>query len=109
VDLQRAFDSHLSNDAVVEFLGGRPRDVPDHYHEADPAQLPIAQARQILILGSADDVVPPAFSRDYLEKKKKSKEDVALVEIAKADHFDVIDPRSAAWPRVEVSVLELLG
>jgi len=108
VDLQRAFDLHLSNDAVVEFLGGKPADVADHYHEADPTNLPIPQARQTLIHGSADDVVPPAFSRDYVEKKKKRKEDAALMEIPEADHFAMIDTRSAAWPQIEARVLELL-
>jgi acetyl esterase/lipase len=29
VDLQRAYELHLSNDAVVEFLGGTPPEVPD--------------------------------------------------------------------------------
>jgi len=109
VNLQRAFELHLSNDAVVEFLGGKPEEVPDHYHEADPAQLRIAQARQILVHGTADDVVPPDFTRDYVEKKKKAQEDAVLVEISKADHLDLIDPRSAAWPHIEAAVLELLG
>jgi acetyl esterase/lipase len=109
VDLQRAFDLHLSHDAVVEFLGGKPADVPDHYHEADPGQLPIPQARQILIHGSADDTIPPAFSRDYVEKKKKAREDAVLVEISRADHFDLIDPRSPAWPQVEARALEFLS
>src|SRR4051812_8795708 len=36
VDLQRAYTLHLSNDAVVEFLGGTPQQVPEHYHEASP-------------------------------------------------------------------------
>ena len=35
VDLQQAWDLHLSNNAVVEFLGGTPKEVPEHYHEAD--------------------------------------------------------------------------
>ena len=109
VDLQRASDLHLSNDAVVEFLGGKPSEVADHYEEADPMRLEIAQCRQILILGSADADVPPDFSRDYVSKKRKEKENVELVEIAKADHFDLIDPRSAAWLRVETKVLELLS
>lgn len=108
VDLQRAFELHLSSDAVVDFLGGTPRDVPDHYREADPMELAIPQARQTVIHGLHDDVVPPNFSRDYVAGKKKAKEDVTLVEIATADHFDLIDPRSAAWPKVEGSVLELL-
>jgi pimeloyl-ACP methyl ester carboxylesterase len=108
VDLQRAFELHLSANAAVEFLGGTPRDVPDHYREADPIELAIPQARQLVMHGLRDDVVPPNFSRDYVAGKKKAKEDVTLVEIATADHFDLIDPRSAAWPKVEASVLELL-
>ena len=43
VDLQRAYQLHLSNDAVVEFLRGTPSEVPDHYREADPMQLSIPQ------------------------------------------------------------------
>jgi acetyl esterase/lipase len=109
VDLARAFDLHLSSDAVVEFLGGKPTDVPDHYHEADPMGLPIAHATQILLHGANDDVVPPNFSRDYVERKKKAREDVRLVEIPKADHFDLIDPRSGAWTEVEATVLSSLG
>ena len=111
VDLQQAYQLHLSHDAVVEFLGGKPADVPDHYREADPMQLSILQARQWLIHGSTDDTVPPAFSRDYVDLKKKrsgkEKEDVHLLEIRGADHFDLIDPKSAAWPQVEQIALEL--
>src|SRR6266571_609201 len=68
VDLQAAWDEHLSNDAVVEFLGGKPKDVPEHYHEADPMQLSI-RATQWLIHGAADDTAPPPFSRHYAEEK----------------------------------------
>src|SRR6266404_1331099 len=58
VDLQRAYGLHLSNDAVVEFLGGTPAEVGDHYKEADPMKVAIA-ARQWLVHGAVDDVVPP--------------------------------------------------
>ena len=100
VDLQRAYTLHLSNDAVVEFLGGTPAEVADHYREADPMKLTI-EARQWLVHGAVDDVVPPAFSRDYVSAKQKMKEDARLVEIAGAGHFDVVDPRSGAWKDVE--------
>jgi acetyl esterase/lipase len=109
VDLQRAFDLHLSTDAVVEFLGGKPTDVPDHYHEADPMRLTISQAKQILLHGANDDVVPPDFSSRYVEEKKKTRENVTLVEISKADHFDLIDPRSTAWLKVEGGIRMSLG
>lgn len=111
VDLQRAYQLHLSHDAVVEYLRGTPAEVPDHYREADPMQLSIAHARQRLIHGSADDTVPPAFSRDYVAFKRKrtgnEKEDTRLLEIAEADHFDLIDPRSKAWAEVEQTVLAM--
>lgn len=112
VDLQRTYELHLSNDAVVEFLRGKPSEVPDHYREADPMQLSIAGARQWLIHGSDDDSVPPTFSRDYVKAKQKrtgkEREDVHLLEIPGADHFDLIDPRSKPWKQVEQSVLEML-
>jgi len=108
VDLQRAYQLHLSNDAVVEFLGGTPAEVTDHYREADPMKLTIT-ARQWLVHGTEDDVVPPPFSRDYVAAKQKAKEDVRLVEISGAGHFEVIDPRSEAWKRVQGVVVQALG
>lgn len=108
VDLQRAYQLHLSNDAVVEFLGGTPAEVADHYREADPMKLAIG-ARQWLVHGAADDVVPLAFSREYVIAKQKMREDARLVEIAGAGHFEVVDPRSAAWKDVERVVMEAVG
>ena len=107
-DLQQAWDLHLSNDAVVEFLGGKPKDVAEHYHEADPIQLKIT-ATQWLIHGSVDDTVPAYLSRSYAEQKKQRGEDVHYLEVSTAGHFDLIDPRSAAWPKVENTILHLLG
>ncbi len=108
VDAHRAFTLHLSNDAVVEFLGGKPDEVPDHYREADPLSLRIS-ATQWLLHGADDDVVPPEFSRQYVEAKKARGEDVHLLEIPRCGHFDVIDPRSEAWKQIEATVLKLLG
>ncbi len=107
VDVQQAYQQHLSNDAVAEFLGGKPSDVPEHYHEADPMQFS-CKATQWLIHGAADDIVPPSFSRNYVQSKQKRGEDAHYLEIGPAGHFDLIDPRSRAWPRVEETVLHLL-
>jgi acetyl esterase/lipase len=109
VNLIRAYELHLSSDAVVEFLGGKPNEVTDHYHEADPMQLVIPEVRQVVIHGLADDVVPAEFSRSYAEAKKKTRENVALLELPKADHFDLIDPRSPAWGHIEEAMLQLLS
>jgi acetyl esterase/lipase len=108
VDLQQAYALHLSNDAVVEFLGGTPAEVGDHYREADPMKVAI-EARQWLVHGATDDVVPPGFSRNYVSAKQKMKEAVRLVEVAGAGHFDVIDPRSGAWKDVERVAMDAAG
>jgi acetyl esterase/lipase len=109
VDLQQAYQLHLSHDAVAEFLHGKPSEVPEHYQEADPMRLSIPQARQRLIHGTGDDTVPVQFSRDYVcEKRKRAPaEDASLVEVAGAGHFDLIDPGSAAWKQVQAAVMQL--
>jgi acetyl esterase/lipase len=107
VDLLQAWELHLSDNAVVGFLGGEPASVPEHYREADPMQLRIP-ATQWLIHGASDDTVPPFFSRNYAEQKRKRGEDVHYLEISTAGHFELVDPRSTAWPKVEGTVLHLL-
>jgi acetyl esterase/lipase len=110
LDFQKAWEEHLSKDAVVEFLGGKPNEVPEHYREADPTQLAIHHATtQWVIHGAGDDVVPSYFSRQYAELKKTRGEDVHYTEISTAGHFDLIDPRSSAWPTVENTVRRLLA
>lgn len=107
VDLRRAWELHLSNDAVAEFLGGDPQRVPDHYHEASPAELEI-HCKQLLIHGTEDDIVPAQMSRDYAKQKLEKHESVSFLEIPKNGHFEIVDPQSAIWPTVEKAVLSLV-
>ena len=101
LDLRRGWEMHLSNDAVANFLGGSPTEVPDHYREASPAELSIPRATQKLIHGTADDAVPYEISQSYTERKKKSGEKVELTTLPGVDHFQIIDPKSAVWSKVE--------
>ena len=101
LDLRRAWELHLSHDAVVEFLGGKPSDVPEHYREASPAERPIPNTIQKLVHGTADDAVPYEISRNYAEKKKKSGENVELITLPQTGHFESIDPSSTMWPKIE--------
>ena len=101
LDLRRGWDLHLSNDAVAQFLGGSPSDVPDHYREASPAEQHIPHATQKLIHGTVDDSVPYEISQSYAERKKKAGESVELITMAKIGHFEIVDPQSSVWPRVE--------
>jgi acetyl esterase/lipase len=100
LDLRRAWELHLSNDAVAEFLGGSPSEVPDRYREASPAEQHIA-AKQILIHGTADGDVPYELSRKYAEQKTKSGEDVRLITMQDTGHFEIVDPASRVWSSVQ--------
>ena len=107
LNLERAWDLHLSNDAVAEFLGGDPQHVPEHYHEASPLELSI-HCKQLVVHGAEDDIVPVQMSREYAKRKVQQHENVSLLEIPKAGHFEIVDPESKTWPQVEKAVLALL-
>jgi acetyl esterase/lipase len=107
VDLRRAWDLHLSNDAVVEFLGGTPDAVPEHYREASPTDHTIPQARQILIHGTTDNAVPYEISKTYAERKAKAGEKVELITFPETGHFEIVDPGSAVWNKVQAEFVSL--
>jgi acetyl esterase/lipase len=98
LDLKKAYELHLSNDAVVEFLGGTPELMADHFAEASPSQLHI-EAQQLVVHGTQDDVVPFAISETYV-RLKKAKERITPLWLEGAGHFDVIDPRTKVWKKI---------
>lgn len=108
LDLRRAWELHLSNDAVREFLGGSPTEVPDHYREASPAERPIPQAVQKLVHGTADTSVPYEISQRYADVKEKAGEKVDMITLADVGHFEIVDPGSAVWPKIETIFHSLL-
>lgn len=108
LDLRLAFQLHLSHDAVVEFMGGSPVEVPEHYREASPAELSLPHVRQLLVHGDKDDTVPVSFSQSYREAKVKRGEKVEFLELPKDGHYELIDPRSTAWAAIQPRILDLL-
>jgi acetyl esterase/lipase len=107
LDLRRAWELHLSNDAAAAFLGGSPTEVPDHYREASPAERSIPQAAQKLIHGTADDSVPYEISQSYAAKKKKTGEHVELITLQNIGHFEIVDPGSSVWKQVQNTFISL--
>jgi acetyl esterase/lipase len=107
-DLRRAWELKLNNTVVADLLGGSPQDFPDRYRSASPIELvPLGVAQRVLH-GDNDDIVPLEISRRYVAAAKKSGDDSKLIEVAGAGHFELIDPRSSAWPVVKEAVLELV-
>jgi acetyl esterase/lipase len=105
VDLRRAFELHLGDGAVEEFLGVTPEQVPGRYDTASPIELLPIRIPQLLIHGTRDDVVPIELS----ERFSAASENCEIRRLEGADHFDAIDPRSAHWPVIAGALLGSLS
>jgi len=82
-DPRRAYELTLGDGAVADFFRGSPADFPERYAMRPPA------CPTVLIHGAADEVVPIELNRGF--------PGVQFIELPGADHFDVIDPQSAAF------------
>ena len=103
-DLRRAWELKLNGGVVTELLGGSPASVPDRYRAASPIEMIPLGARQRVLHGAGDDVVPVAISRNYVAAARAAGDNATLTEPPGAGHFELIDPRSAAWPAVREAV-----
>ena len=106
-DMVACHDLRLGQDAAGALLGGGPGQFPDRYRLADPMQLLPAGCPVRLVHGSADDRVPCGMSRDYLARARAAGDDAELDELPGSGHFEVIDPLSAWWPRVQAAFTAL--
>jgi acetyl esterase/lipase len=107
-DLKRAWELKLSSNVVDEFLGGSPTEVPERYRAASPIEMLPLGVPQRVIHGEHDDIVPISISRAYVAAAKSKGDDATLIEPPGAGHFELIDPRSSAWPVVRDTCLGLL-
>jgi acetyl esterase/lipase len=103
--LRDAYTLHLSNDAVVEFLGGNPAECSAIYDEACPAKHSLTTAA-IVIHGIDDDVVPISLSRNYT--RARAGDDVRLLELPATGHLELIDPESTGYATLAAVLNDLL-
>ena len=108
VDLARAYELHLSNDAVVGLLGGTPAQVPERYELGSPAELAPVNIQQILIHSIEDDTVPVSLSTEYHARATALRDPVRLITLPGAGHFEVINPLSREWPQVVEAIASLM-
>ena len=91
----------LGRDAVEQFMGGRPAQIPDAYAVADPARLLPVKVPQLIVHGARDDIVPLEVVAPYVAEAGDA---VELLVFAEENHFDVIDPASASWEAVLTAI-----
>jgi acetyl esterase/lipase len=93
---------------VTQLMHGAADQAGTSYDLASPMSLLPLRVRQVIIQGDADNIVPSAMATSYVDLAKQKGDDARAVVIEKAGHFDLVDPKSAAWSRVKDEILALL-
>ena len=106
-DLARAWELVLSDGIVAELLGGSPSEVPDRYNAASPIERVPLGVPQIVIHGTEDDEVPFEIGERYVSEAIRHGDEARLVRLEGVGHYELIDPRSSAWPAVQEAVRSL--
>ncbi|NMO93010.1 S9 family peptidase [Actinomycetospora sp. TBRC 11914] len=109
LDLVAGADQGLGAGAVVDLLGGPPTTQAARYAVASPAALVPAPCPVVAVHGTADATVPIDQSRRYVAAATAARGQARLVELPGVDHFQLIDPATAAWRSVRDEVMGLLG
>ncbi|HZY46601.1 MAG TPA: prolyl oligopeptidase family serine peptidase [Candidatus Bathyarchaeia archaeon] len=108
-DLRTAWREQLGGGAVAKLMGGSPTQHPDRYLAGNPIELLPIGARQVLVHGAIDDIVPFSQSERFVERAEQLGDQPDLVKLDGAGHFEPIDPESNAWSSVVKAILSQLG
>ena len=88
-------------------MGGTPDQHPDRYDAGSPIELLPTGTRQVLVHGTADNVVPVSQSENFVKRAEQIGEPATLDKLDGVGHFELIDPESDAWSAVVGAVLSL--
>lgn len=97
-DLEDAAARGLCNGAVLDLLGGPPAEQSTRFAQASPAALLPLSLPQYHLVGSDDTIVPPDYLQAYASRA--ANEPIQIEILPAAGHFELVDPRSSAWPSV---------
>ena len=95
-DLRAMYERHLNDAAMIALMGGSPDQVPDRYAAADALNGNATDVPITVLHGVDDEVIPVQMSRAVTG--------VEYRELSGIGHFDIIDPRTTAYPAVLAAV-----
>jgi pimeloyl-ACP methyl ester carboxylesterase len=76
---------------------------------ASPQEMLPLGVPQILVHGTADDIVPLELSARYHELASALGDRVTFIPLPGMGHFEPIDPQSGAWPRLHAALTHALS
>ena len=102
-----ALERGLCSDALPVVMGGLPEEVPAHYqHGSPPALLPLG-VPQTHIIGSADMKMLNNV-RPYIAAAQTLGDEVELITLPEAGHFEIVSTASPAWQTVQAAIHRLI-
>lgn len=100
----------LCRDAVItSLLGGPQTSMPERYAEASPIRLLPLGLPQVLVIGEHEDFVPRPLVEAYERAATRAGDQVRLIIVPGAGHFELASPRTSAWPVVDTAIKSLLN
>ncbi len=93
---------------VPMLMKGKADEFAAAYDKASPLKLLPLGVKQIVVQGEDDKIIPAAMATSYVAATQAKGDDVRLVLLEQAGHFEVVDPQAAAWAVVRNSILELV-
>ena len=106
-DLAAAGADTGCGDMGYKLVGGTPEQVPDRYRQGSPAEMLPLGVKQILIHGEQDKLVPRKLSVEFEARARKHGDDLSLISVPSAGHFELVVPTTPAWKQVEDAVVSL--
>jgi acetyl esterase/lipase len=107
-ELDQLHEKAVCGNVVDRLIGGAPTALPERYHHATPSRWAPIGVPQTVIVGKQDSAWG-WVGKAYVEAVRAAgDEQVRLITVPQAGHFEVIDPKSSAWPTVRDGVRHLL-
>jgi acetyl esterase/lipase len=107
VDMLAIHGTGDDNGVITRLLGGTHEEVPERWREASPrSQLPLG-IRYVLACGTEDVHWGP--NEEMAAAARAAGEDVELLPLQGAGHFELVDPLAPEWGVIRAKVEELLS
>ncbi len=106
IDLAGSLTFAHDKQEVINFMGATPENEPDRYLAGNPGDLLPLKVPHYLLQGTEDDQIPPELPKIWAERGRRMGENITVDIILGADHLDVVDPESMAWPKVRATLLK---
>ena len=92
---------------IDQLVGADTRPGAALFADTSPAAMLPLGARQLVVSGTLDGIVPVRFGRAYAAKARAAGDTVQNLEAQGAGHFELIDPTSAAWKTIAPLIVQM--